>query len=103
MKKSGDSTCARCGGTFPADELDATGWCAGCRARVIRRATLVAIVAVFALAVGLILFFSYLRASPQFLVLWTVLGAGVCFVLFKLVRRVAFEAFLARTVANRGK
>ena len=103
MTKPGDSTCARCGGTFPADELDASGWCAQCRAKVIRRSTVVAAVAVLALAVGLVFFYSYLRASPQFLVLWTVLGAGACFVLFKLVRRVVFEAYLARAVANRGK
>lgn len=91
--------CKRCGRSSPAGEVDDSGWCAECRAKVIRRATLAAHVAVVATAVGLIvILFALVRASPQFLVLWLVLVAGACFVLFKLVRRVAFEWYRARAL-----
>jgi hypothetical protein len=97
-----DAACARCGRAFPAGELDASGWCAACRETMIRRATLAARAAVVVLAVLLILvFFAFLRATPQLLVLWIVLVLGACFVLFNVVRRVTFEAFRARSVAKR--
>lgn len=102
MSESSDTPCARCGRSFPAEQLDASGWCAECRETVIRRATLAARAAVVVLAVVLILvLFAVLRASPQFLVLWIVLVLGVCFVLFNVVRRVTFEIFRARSVAKK--
>jgi hypothetical protein len=69
---------------------------------MIHRATLVARAAVVVVAVALILLlFSLLRASPQFLVLWIVLVLGACFVLFNVVRRVTFELFRARSVGRK--
>jgi hypothetical protein len=93
--------CKRCGRLTPASEVDDSGWCAECRAAVIHRATIAAHAAVVATAVGLIIvLFALVRASPQFLVLWLVLVAGACFVLFKLVRRVAFEWYRARALRS---
>jgi hypothetical protein len=97
-----DTACARCGRTFPAEQLDNSGWCAACRETVVRRATLAARAAVVVVAVALILIlFAIFRASPQFLVLWIVLVLGACFVLFNVVRRVTFEVFRARSVGKK--
>ena len=99
---SDEVACARCGRDTPADKADSSGLCEACRAKIVRRATIAAhtVVALTAAGIIFVLFF-LIRADPQFLLLWLVLVAGACFVLFGVVRRVVFEWFRARIIAKR--
>lgn len=93
--------CARCGDASSPETVDSSGWCDACRHKVIRRATIAAGAAVAITAILLVVVLGVLvRVSPQFLVVWVVLVAGACFVLFKLVRRVAFEWYRARAASS---
>lgn len=100
MSETGPTaSCPNCGRIYPADELDARGWCTPCRSVVVAKARVVAI----AVGVGLALVVSALVAtfvgpSPRFLIGWVVLVAAVYYIAFKLTQRVAFEIIRGRGV-----
>lgn len=90
--------CANCGREHPATEMDPAGWCAGCRREVVRRATIAAH-GMAALAALLTLAWVVMLVQPErFVVVWMLLVGLVYFVLYKLVRRVAFEVIRGRGV-----
>jgi hypothetical protein len=91
--------CPNCSRAFPREELDAAGWCDGCRAVVVRRATLAGRLAgiVGSFAVGYWIF-GVLDPDPRFLIFWIVVVAVVYGFLYKIVRRVAFEMIRSRGV-----
>lgn len=94
------TSCRRCGRAVEGEPLDAGGWCGHCRAEVVRRATRVARLGAIVLTLGFaFLLFSLFRPSPRFLIGWLVLVALVHFVLFTLIRRVAFEVIRTRSAA----
>ncbi len=92
-------SCRNCGIEFPADELDANGWCASCRQVVVRRATLVARIAgaVVAVIIAVRIFF-YVVPSERFFVFWLALIALAYYLVYKITRRVAFEVIRGRGV-----
>jgi len=97
-RRRNGGSCANCGRSYPASELDAAGWCKACRAEVVRRASLYArgaalfvsliVAAWIALAIG---------PSSRFIVGWMALVAATYLVTARLVRRIAFEI-----IRNRG-
>jgi hypothetical protein len=91
--------CGNCDREVSAAELDAAGWCAACRAEVVRRATVSAHVlgGVGGLLAGLWVIM-VVQPGPRFVVVWLLLVAAIYFILYKLARRVAFEVFRARGV-----
>lgn len=91
--------CANCGREVPAVDLDPGGWCATCRAEVVRRATLIAriIGGLGALMVGLWVVVVVLPGA-RLLLIWLLLVAAVYFLLYKLARRVSFEVIRSRGV-----
>ena len=94
-----ESRCANCRRSSPASALDADGWCEGCRKVVIRRATIAArAVALVAVLLSGWLLFAVIQPGARSLILWILVLAGVCFVLYRLTRRVAFELVRARGV-----
>jgi hypothetical protein len=94
-----ESRCANCGGLSPASALDADGWCDRCRKVVVRRATIAArAVAVVAVLLSGWLLFAVIQPGARSLILWILFLAAVCFVLYRLTRRVAFELVRSRGV-----
>lgn len=93
------AACANCSAVHPLEELDARGWCTACRTEVIARARRVAIaaglLAGLATLVGVVLLTPSLRIP---VVVWVVVAAAVYFVVFRIVRRVAFEIIRGRGV-----
>jgi len=99
-EESGErSSCANCGRSRLATELDAERWCERCRREVVRRATVAAQIlgGVGAAAMGLWIIL-VLRPGPRFMLVWVILAGFVYFILFTLTRRVAFEVFRSRGV-----
>jgi hypothetical protein len=94
-----DGECRNCGRTRPADRLDRHRWCDGCRAAVVKRAT---VVARFTALGGSLLLMIWILATvgtaPRFLVGWLALVAATYFFLYTLTRRVAFEVIRGRGV-----
>jgi hypothetical protein len=92
-------TCRNCGRTRRGEKPDSAGWCAACRAEVVRRATVPAWIAtlVFAVLLGAALWWAGAFVS-RFLVMWLALAALAAFGAFKVARRVAFEVVRARGV-----
>jgi hypothetical protein len=92
------SPCRNCGRMRPPGELTG-GWCAECRAEVVRRATLPARISAAAFAALLMVLLVWLGAlESRFLVLWLALSALAAFAAYKVARRVAFEVVRARGV-----
>ena len=93
----GPVPCRGCGQTVPADRADYHGLCPHCRARVVKRATwlavpgavLVAVVYVWVLA-------QYGMFESRFVVVWIALGAGLAYITFKVARRVLFDVVRSR-------
>lgn len=100
MTEPADAPCRSCGRSAAAEELDAGGWCPGCRRTVIRRATVTGWVIALLGSGGLAyLLFVVLQLGQRFLMAWLLLLAAVYYILYKLTRRVAFELFRARGVS----
>ena len=92
------SPCRNCGRMYPPGELTG-GWCAECRAEVVRRATLPARVSAAVFAALLVALLVWLGGfESRFLVLWLALSALATFAAYKVARRVAFEVVRARGV-----
>jgi hypothetical protein len=91
--------CANCGREVPATEIDPEGWCGTCRREVVRRATIIAhLLGGLAAVAGGTWIVMGVQPGPRFVLVWIVLLGVVYFFLFKLGRRVAFEAIRARGV-----
>jgi hypothetical protein len=92
-------TCRNCGRLRTGEKPDNAGWCAACRAEVVRRATLPAWAAtlLFAGLEAVVLWWSGAFLS-RFLVMWLALAALAAFAAFKVARRVAFEIIRSRGV-----
>lgn len=93
--------CRNCGLEVPAEDLDPFGWCRECRRVVVRRSTAIAHVASVLVAGGVgYLVGSMIASSYRLFAVWLILVAAVYFIIFKLVRRVAFEVIRSRGVAR---
>ena len=92
--------CRNCRRERTGEKPDAAGWCARCRAVLVRRSTLPARVAGALAAVLLValLVWTGLLASQRFFVVWLAVAAGLAWVVFKVARRAAFEVFRSRGV-----
>lgn len=92
-------SCRNCGRERPADDLDASDWCAACRQVVIDRSTLVArIVGVIAAVITGAVIFIYVVPSERFFVFWLVLVVLIGYIAYKFTRRIAFEIIRDRGV-----
>jgi hypothetical protein len=92
-------TCRNCGRLRTGEKPDNAGWCAACRAEVVRRATVPAWVATLVVAALLMLALWWAGAFySRFVVMWLALAALAAFGAFKVARRVAFEIVRARGV-----
>jgi len=90
--------CRSCGRAFGEHEKpDANGWCAACRARVVRGSTRLAALPT---AIVFLLFFWLITWSgllgSRFMVVWLALAVALAFVAFKVARRIAFDLLRAR-------
>ena len=91
--------CRNCGRPFPPSQLDRRFWCPDCRAAVIRRASTVARLCAFFIALALAAWIYYLVGpAPRFLVAYIVMVIAAYFFVYKLTQRVAFEVIRARGV-----
>lgn len=96
--------CENCGVEHPAVDLDPGGWCAECRAIVVRRATLIArLLAILgSLLVGLWVA-TVIEPGSRFALGWVLIVVAVYYLLYKLARRVSFEVIRSRGVRPRAK
>lgn len=91
--------CPNCGRSVEGEKSDAAGWCEECRAEVVRRANLQAWITVGVLALPVLVVFARTGLfTSRLVVVWLVVAAGFLFLIFKVARRVAFEATRARGV-----
>jgi hypothetical protein len=92
-------TCANCGRLTPGSSVDPAGWCADCRREVVRRATVIAhALGGVAAVLGGVWVVMVVEPGARFVLVWAVLVGLIYFVLYKLARRVAFEAIRSRGV-----
>lgn len=95
------ATCPNCRHPLEEGEADSAGWCAACRRAVVRRSTWIAHgAAIFGALLLLWLIVSRVQPAQRFALLWLILLAGLYLVLFRLVRRVAFELIRGRGVPS---
>ena len=99
MSDAGESfDCRNCGHTITGEAADSAGWCKGCRAVVVRRATVLAVLP--ALVVGVLyawLLDHFGLWDSTFLIIFIALGVALAYVAFKVARRVLFDV-----IRNRG-
>ena len=94
--------CRQCRRTSPGSPLDHRGWCGACRTRVAARAQWGGWCGAAAAALLYVGGTVALRLPVErWIVAWTAVGALLCFVFFKLARRIAFEVIQARTAPPR--
>lgn len=95
----GLAACRKCGGAFGEAGPDHNGWCAACRAAVVRRASLLAVLPTLLVA-GLYfwLLASFGMFESRFVMLWLALGVALAWVAFKVARRVLFDVVRSRGV-----
>lgn len=92
-------TCANCGRTYPAKEMDVGGWCVRCRAQLVRRSGLLARLIAFVFTLGLAaLIYSRAAGNSTFLVAYVVLVVATYFLVVRIAQRVAFEILRSRGV-----
>ena len=91
--------CRNCGRDLEGEKPDAAGWCEECRAEVVRRANVQAWVTVGVLALPVLVVFARTGLfTNRLVVVWIALAAAFLFLVFKVARRVAFEAIRSRGV-----
>ena len=91
--------CRNCGHTITGESADSAGWCRGCRAMVVRRASTLAVFP--ALVVGALyawLLDHFGLWGSTFLIIFIALGLALAYVAFKVARRVLFEVVRSRGV-----
>ena len=98
------AACRQCGRESADGKADAAGWCAECRAGVVRRATplALAVAAVFAVLYLVVLAWTGGLQSTNFVVFWLALGALLSFATYKIARRVAFDVIRSRAARSPG-
>ncbi|HVH11662.1 MAG TPA: hypothetical protein VM759_01350 [Longimicrobium sp.] len=93
--------CRKCGSHFHGPKADDAGWCAVCRASLIRRSGQAA--TVFAAVVGAaflwLLVWSGLMESPL-MAFWLALGVVIVFVAYKVAHRVLFDVLRGRATGD---
>ena len=92
--------CRNCERSVSAEEADAAGWCADCRAELIRRASRWARVMALAISIPGV-FLLAISVDPEAewpVVIWLLLIAAMYFFLFRFARRIAFELVRRRGV-----
>lgn len=93
------AACPNCGRSVEGEKHDAAGWCEECRSEVVRRANLQAWITVGVLALPVLVAFARTGLlTSRLVVVWLVIAGGFLFLIFKVARRVAFEATRARGV-----
>ena len=93
--------CRNCRRERTGEKADAAGWCARCRAALVRRSTLPARVAGVLAGVLLVVLLGWtgMLASQRFFVVWLAVAVGLAWVVFKVARRAAFEVYRSRGVS----
>jgi hypothetical protein len=90
--------CRNCGQTVKGEKPDTAGWCAGCRAELVRRSSLAAWLPTIVLAV---LYLALLwwggMFTSRFMIVWLALGVVIALLTYKVARRVFFDV-----IRNRG-
>jgi hypothetical protein len=87
-----EARCENCGRPAARSGLDDAGWCERCRAAVIRRATIYARgAAALLFLLGGWLLVAFVHPGARSLILWLILLCALCLLVYRLVRRVAFE------------
>lgn len=89
-------SCRQCGRDIRGDGA-ARGLCKACRAAVVRRAGVWAVIPALIIAAGyfwVIDQFDLFRSN--FLIIWIALGAALAWLAFKIARRVIFDVLLGR-------
>ena len=95
--------CRNCGRTVAGEKPDPHGLCQACRAEVVRRSTVLAVLPallVAALYVWLLSLFDMWES--RFVSVWIALGAGLAWFVFKVARRVLFDVVRSRGVKVSG-
>jgi len=92
------AACRNCGREIADGRPDPGGWCAECRAAVVRRSTPIAFGVALAVALVYLLLLTWAGGleSTGFLIFWLALGAFAVFGAFKVSRRVAFDLIRSR-------
>ncbi len=98
------SACRQCAREPAEGKTDAEGWCAECRAGVVRRATptAFAVAVAFAVLYLVVLWWTGALESTNFAVFWLALGALLAFGTYKVARRVAFDVIRSRAARSPG-
>lgn len=93
--------CSKCGRSIRGQKADDEGWCAACRAELIRQSTRRAYLPAAAVAAAFLwlLWWSGLLESPL-MAFWVALGGVLTFVVYKVARRVLFELLRGRTTGD---
>ena len=103
MSEAGESfDCRQCGKTVHGEHADPRGWCAKCRAEVVRGAGAWAMVPALLVAAGyfsLLDWFDLYRSN--FVIVFIALGVGLTWLTFKISRRVLFDVIRNRRVRAR--
>jgi hypothetical protein len=97
--RSPEVECRNCGREVPRLDVDRQFWCADCRDVVVSRATVWARLSAVAVTVGVIIWISTgVLTTQRFLVLWMLMVAAIYLLVYKIVRRIAFEVIRSRGV-----
>ena len=98
MSEAGESfTCRQCGKTVHGEHADPRGWCAKCRAEVVRGAGAWAVVPALVVAAGYFwLLDSFDLFRSNFVIVFIALGLAIVWLAFKVSRRVLFDVIRAR-------
>lgn len=98
-ERSPEVECRNCGREVSRLDVDRQLWCSECRGVVVRRATIWARVAAVLVTFGVVVWVATgVLTSQRFLVLWMLLVAAMYLLVYKIVRRVAFEIIRSRGV-----
>ena len=104
MNQPAAGACPNCQQPVELGGADSAGWCMGCRRRLVRRANAAGHVAGALSLVGAMwLLVMVIQPGERFVLLWLLLAAAIYFVLFRVVRRMAFEIIRTRGVRPAAK
>lgn len=90
--------CRNCGRHLTDAAPDHHGWCKACRALVVRRSSMWALLPALLLVAAYVWMLGYFGLfDSMFVIVWIALGLGLGWVAFKVARRVLFDV-----IRNRG-
>jgi hypothetical protein len=91
--------CRNCGREVSRLDVDRQRWCGECRDVVVRRATVWARLSALLVTGAVIIWIATgVLTTQRFLVLWMLLVAAMYLLIYKIVRRIAFEVIRSRGV-----